>query len=186
MSAAQQFLHAQQRGPYRTVNGVQYHHHALGFHAEDWSDFELHFRISGRIIVKKRSHIIVRMGPRVSIGYSSEYKRWEKAAAAELAAQWAAAGITAPIPAEVKLNLTVITWFENRSGIPDLSATLEGPADVLEAHKPTCREDCKRHSGVISNDKWIFGHVGSDRLLDPDDPHTELILRPHRPTSTKP
>lgn len=180
MNAQADFLHAHQR---RGRPGIR-HVHSLGWHLDDWSDFEITFRISGRIIVKKRSHIVIRMGPRWSIGYSSEYKKWQNRAAAEIAEQWQSIfphGAAYPLQSETRFNLRVVTYFEDKRSVPDLCASYEGPQDVLEAHKGTCREDCAKHGGVYVNDKFVCGHVGSDRLLDPDDPRVELTLTPHRP-----
>lgn len=164
--------------------------HALGWNLADWSDFEITFRISGRIIVKKNNLAIITLGkgpfaPR-RIAPNNDYKKWEERAAAELAEQWASIFPFAtpyPIQDQTRFNLRVVTYFEDKRGIPDLCATYEGPQDVLEDHKPTCdRDKCAKHGGVIANDKFVCGHVGSDRLLDPDDPRVELTLTPHRPT----
>lgn len=188
MNASPEFLHAQQRGRVDTVSTLDglVHRHALGWHREDWSDFELRFRISGRIIVKKNNTQVIWLGPRASIGYTAEYKAWEKRAAAEIAEQWKSIFPFAtpyPLQDRTRLNLRVVTYFEDKRGIPDLCATYEGVQDVLEAHKPRCDlKKCHRHAGVIANDKFVCSHIGSDRLLDPDDPHTELTLTPHRRT----
>lgn len=167
--------------------GIAVHQHALGWHLDDWSDFNLTFRISGRMIVKKRSLKVIRMGERYSVGHSTEFRHWEKRAAAEIAAQWQSIfphGAAYPLQSETRFNLQVVTWFENRVGIPDLCATFDTVQDVLEAHKSTCKADCKKHGGVIVNDKLICSyHPDCDRLLDPEDPHTDIVLRPHRPTA---
>lgn len=156
--------------------------HALGFHFPDLHDFEFRLVVRGRAVMKKRSQKVHQVGGHSSIGWSSEYKAWERDAAAELAAQWLALFRSA-IPADVALNLCVLTYLPDRRGWPDLSATYEGPQDVLEAHKPTCKPKCQRHAGIITNDRQVFGHVGSERRIDAQRPRTELILTPHRVVS---
>lgn len=153
--------------------------HALGFHHPDLRDFEFRLVVRGRIIVKKNNLGVRQFGGHSSIGPTSDYTRWERSAFEQLSVQWSTV-FRVPIPADVPLNLAVITYLPNRRGWPDLSATYEGPQDVLEEHKRTCKPNCRRHAGVFSNDRYVCGHVGSDRRVDASDPRTELVITPHR------
>jgi hypothetical protein len=156
----------------------------LGWHYPDLSDFRITLVVSGRPIVKKNHLTVYRAGKRMSMGPDGEYKRWLRRAWEELTRQWAAE-FREPIPGDIEINLAVITYLENRRGWPDLSGTYEGPQDVLEGHRHTCnlepgKQQCRRHAGVITNDRQICGHVGSDRRIDPNNPRLELVLTPHR------
>lgn len=158
--------------------------HELGWHIPDLSAFEIRLSIPGRLVTKKNNVQPIVISGHASIGYTSAYKAWEKMAAAALAAQWGAV-FREPIPAYVDLELQVLTYLPDRRGWPDLVATYEGPQDVLEAHRRTCPPKCRRHSGVISNDRQVFGHTGSARLVDPANPRVELVLTPHRSARLK-
>jgi hypothetical protein len=162
--------------------------HALGWHLEDLSDFRFTLVVSGRPTPKKNHLKPIRIGGVGRIATDGEYNRWERHAWSELTAQWAQV-FKEPIPIIVEINLAVVVYLENHRAWPDLSALYEGPQDVLEAHKPRCDltlgarnglPKCKRHAGVISNDRQICGHDGSDRRIDPDNPRCELVLTPHR------
>ncbi len=160
----------------------------LGWHYEDLSGFEFRLVVPGRPTPKKNHLKPIRIGGVGRIATDSDYNRWERHAWLTLQAQWSAA-FRMPIPADIEINLAVVTYLENRRAWPDLSALYEGPQDVLEAHRTRCDlttgprnglTKCKRHAGVITNDRQICGHVGSDRRLDPHNPRCELILTPHR------
>jgi hypothetical protein len=153
--------------------------HAHGWHCEGFSDFEITLVVRGRLIVKKNHHAVIRIGKRMSIAPDGEYRRWEKLAVEQLAAQWASVS-RIPIPAGKPLNLRVITYLPNARGVPDLCATYEGTQDVLEAHRERCDRKCRKHAGVIENDAWVCGHIGSDRRMDANDPRVELTLTPYR------
>lgn len=149
--------------------------HALGWHHPDLSVFEFSLVIPGRSIMKKNSSTVRRFGDRASIGPSSAYQGWERFAADALARQWGRV-FREPIPGHIELAMRVITYLPNRSGWPDLVATFEGPQDVLEAHKGTCKPQCRKHAGVIVNDRMICDHPGSDRQVDRDNPRVEITL----------
>ena len=156
--------------------------HALGWHLADLSDFEFTLVVRGRIIVKKNHLTVLKLGQLTRMAPDSVYKRWERDAVEQLAAQWSGV-FCEPIPAHIELNLRVVTYMQDRRSWPDLVGTYEGPQDVLETHKPTCgrgSKPCAKHAGVIANDRAICGHVGSDRRIDPDFPRAELTISPHR------
>lgn len=171
MSPAQLSLQAPQQ---------QRREHRLGWHYDDLSDFEFRLVVPGRAIVKKNNISVWSISGRASMGPNSKYSRWERAAVAHLLAQWTPI-FAGPIPKHIALNLCVLTYLPNRRSWPDLSATYEGPQDVLEAHRTRCDlKKCKKHSGVITNDTQICGHVGSERHVDPTNPRVEIILTPHK------
>lgn len=153
--------------------------HELGWHNEDFSDFELRFVVPGRLMVKKNHQKIIKLGKFSRIAPGTNYEHWQRDAVASLAQQWSRVS-RVPVPDGIALNLCVVTYLADRRGWPDLCATYEGPQDVLEVHKRTCKTNCRKHAGVIANDKWICGHTGSDRRIDPGYPRTELTLTPHR------
>ena len=153
--------------------------HALGFHYPDLQDFEFTLVVPERPIVKKNNIQIMRRGSFSSIGYKSRYARWEVAAANALKTQWSVL-FKSPIPIDVTVNLCVLTYLPDRRGWPDLSASYEAPQDVLEAHRGTCKDKCRRHSGVIANDRQVCAHRGSDRLVDKRYPRMVIVITPHR------
>lgn len=152
----------------------------LGWHYPDLRDFEFKLVVHGRLIVKKNHLGVRQFGGHSSIGPDGDYKRWEREAFKQLGAQWSSV-FNMAIPADVPLNLCVVTYMPDRRGWPDLSGTYEGPQDVLEVHRSTCDlKKCRRHSGVITNDRQVFGHVGSDRRIDKAAPRAELTITPYR------
>lgn len=165
----------------------------LGWHFPDLRDFEFRLVIEGRPIVKKNHLTAIIIGKRRSIAPDTIYRAWEREAHRQLTEQWGAV-FKAPIPKHIGINLAVITYLENRRGWPDISGTYEGPADVLQAHRPKCdltimpklkTTRCRQHAGVIANDSQIRGHVGSDIILDRNNPpRVELIITP--PIKTPP
>jgi len=163
--------------------------HALGWHADGWSDFELHLVVPGRVIVKKNHLKPIQYGGRASIAKDAEYTRWEREACDHMSDQWAAV-FAEPIPKHVELNFCVLAYLENRRGWPDLTGIYEGPQDVCEKHHARCelrpmksgrrvgRPKCSRHAGVLTNDRQVRGHVGSDIRVDAHNPRTEIIITP--------
>ena len=162
----------------------------LGWYLPDWSDFELRLVVEGRPIVKKNNiqPIYMKAMRRASIGYTAKYKGWERDAAEQLASQWCAV-FTGPLPEGIEINAAIVAYMPDRRGWPDLSAIYEGPQDVLEGHRRTCKHEgrgrCRRHSGCIVNDKWIYGHSGSDRRIDRARPRVEITLTPYAPGRTR-
>lgn len=163
----------------------------VGWYLEDYSDFEFKLVITGRIVPKKNHLKPIRIGSRGSIATDSDYNRWERHAWMELRQQWSSV-FSEPLPKHIELNLAVVSYFDDLRSWPDLSATYEGPQDVLEAHRSTCDltvgkrnglPKCKRHAGVITNDRQVCTHHDSDRILDRDiPPRVEIYLTPRRRT----
>lgn len=158
-------------------SGSPIHDHELGFHAEDMTTFEFNLTIRGRSIMKKNSNTVRKFGERASIGPSTKYKNWEKQAAQEIADQWGRV-FSEPLPKGTPVLIRVLTYLPNRMGWPDLAATYEGPQDVLECHRKACKPKCAKHGGVYFNDKDVFGHPGSVRLVDKENPRVELRITP--------
>lgn len=152
---------------------------ALGFHYPDLRDFRFTLVVPERPIAKKNNIQIMRRGRFSSIGYKPRYAKWEVAAAHSLKTQWSPI-FRSPIPLDVTINLCIMTYLPDRRGWPDLSATYEAPQDILEAHRSTCKPNCRRHSGIITNDRQVCAHRGSDRLVDKLHPRLVITITPHR------
>lgn len=168
----------------------------IGWHLEDWSDFELRLAIDfepftvvrragkrkgesftiGPVFSWKRSRKVITIKGRSSIGQTTEAQHWAKAAAARLAQQWLC--IRAPIPSHVEINAAIVSHLPTRRLI-DSSNLYQGPEDVLQAHRPGCKEKCRQHAGVLEDDASLRTHWGSDRLYDPERPRVVITLIPY-------
>lgn len=153
--------------------------HKYGWHMPDWSEFEIKLWVPGRPIVKKNN--LTTYPHTKGIGPNKVYTKWQNAAVGHLRLLWHHVS-EAPIPLGIPINLAVISYMPNKRGWPDLSGTYEGPQDVLEVCTGRCKPNCKKHSGVITNDSQVCGHAGSDRRISATNPRVELVLTRHRIT----
>jgi hypothetical protein len=125
----------------------------------------------------------------ITVGPSTEYKRWARNAAAKLDEQWRCV-FNEPLPSEVEregrnvpvlINAAIVSYLPTRR-LTDADNLYAGPLDVLQAHNHWCEgKKCKVHAGVIEDDSLVRTHNGSDRLYDKDQPRVELTLTPYRP-----
>ncbi|AHZ84658.1 hypothetical protein EP01_06870 [Bdellovibrio bacteriovorus] len=72
-----------------------------------------------------------------------------------------------PRPFNVPLNASFKFYFKNRASEADLSALYEGIQDELQTF------------GIITNDRLIHAHNGSEKIFDPREPERlEVELTP--------
>lgn len=70
-------------------------------------------------------------------------------------------------PIKVKLNASFKFYFKNHSGEADLAALYEGIQDEMV------------NSGIITDDRLIYAHNGSEKIYDPKEPERiEVELMP--------
>ena len=129
----------------------------------------------------KRAREVVTVRGRPSIGLTQKAKKWAEAAAAQVKSQWGADG---PIPKDVQINASIVTYLPSARLI-DMSNLYQGPEDILQScrvvapgKKGGCKSGCKRHSGVIVDDCQICSHDGSRRYIDRVHPRVEITLTP--------
>ena len=94
---------------------------------------------------------------------TKQYRAWEKNAALfinSVASMYPAA----QLPFSGKFRLKAVFYFENGSSEPDLSALYEGIQDLLQK------------LGIIENDKFIYSHDGSTKVIGTTQPRLEFFL----------
>lgn len=171
--------------------------HALGFHLEDLSDFELRLVIDfepftvvrrGKragetytirpVFSWKRAHKPSFIGGHGSISRTTEADKWAAAAAKQLREQWTSV-FKESLPDFVAVNARIISYLPSAANI-DASNLYQGPEDVLKACRKGCKPRCKIHAGVLVDDRQIGSHDGSRRRIDRKKPRVEITLTPHK------
>lgn len=127
---------------------------------------ELRLVIKGRPGIKKNGRPIFkdRRTGRRFLGKSEQLQGMEANAEADLWEQKTAArGVVFPITE--KLHATFLFYRDTHA-----------PADLSNLYELV--QDALQKTGIIKNDTQIESHDGSRKLYDPDNPRTEIILRP--------
>ena len=156
--------------------------HSLGWHLDDWSAFELRLLIEGPPFSWKRARKVITINGRGSIGLTKEAKAWAHMAVQRLRLQWGRV-FGGPIPKSIPLNAAILSYLPTRR-ITDASNLYQGPEDVMQACRSTCKPRCKMHAAVFEDDSAIESHDGSARLYDKHHPRVEIVLTrwdPDRP-----
>lgn len=104
--------------------------------------------VPGRIVSKKNSKRIVKIGRALRLISSSQYLQFEREISAILREHLPPKSIQGKLLFELCVNL------RNRQNEPDLSNLLEGPQDVFQA------------LGIIENDKQIV-RIIAEKTFDP-------------------
>lgn len=122
----------------------------------------LKFSMKGRPGIKKNGRInFQKRGKQYSLP-SKRYAEFEKALRYEVGLAMVNFGITEPVSSPV--NLKLVIHFKNHQNEPDLSNSYQGIED--------CLEDC----GVITNDKLIYSHNGSEKIFGAKEDWFEVEL----------
>lgn len=111
----------------------------------------LKIQMKGRPGIKKNSREIFRKNNRTFNLPSKRYEAWEKEFAFLVKEELRRIGFSTPI--NVPVNLKLVLYLKNHSNEPDLSNSYQGIED--------CLEEC----GVITDDKLIYSHDGSDKVF---------------------
>lgn len=147
------------------VDSARRHHHALGWHDEDLSDFELRLVIRGRPFVLKNSKQLITVGGKPRLIPSKQARAYLADATKQLEDQWLL--FKGPIPGDVLVNAAIVTYRATRHR-NDASNLYQAPEDALQA------------AGVLEDDFQIASHDGSRRLYDKHTPRVEVTLTPYR------
>jgi len=154
------------------------HEHALGWHYDDLSEFELRLVIVGPPFSFKRAKQVVTVNGHASIGLTTNAKHYMRDAVGQLRAQWALL-FREPIPRHIELNAAIRSYLPTRR-TTDASNLYQGVEDAMQVCGPKCKVGCKMHAGVLTDDAQIRTHDGSDRLYDKHNPRVEITLSPYR------
>lgn len=161
----------------------------LGWYLDDWSEFELRLVIGREWIVSrkhpkgkwvggpfswKRARQIITIGGNSSIGLTTEAKQWARVAVDQLKQQWDWV-FSAPLPKTIPLNAEIVSYLPTRR-LTDASNLYQGPEDVMQGHRSTCKPKCKMHACVLEDDSAIESHNRSRRLYDKENPRVEIVL----------
>lgn len=127
--------------------------------------------VPGRPIVKKNTQKVVRApGRRFPVKVDSErYRTWKLDAAAAIRAAVAQRPGLRQIRCQVRLE--VIFYFASAQSEPDLSNLYEGIQDVLVSE------------GVLHDDRLIYSHDGSTKVIGDPRPRAVVRIWPYRKES---
>ena len=115
------------------------------------------FIISGNPISKKNSHRAYRVGSRLFVAPSGEYRKWELSAVKQLKTQFQDKTIIVPVNMSIRV-------YKKTAARCDLINLLDGPADALQA------------AGILENDCLIKRVDNCSLHIDRENPRTEIII----------
>jgi hypothetical protein len=145
----------------------------------DLSDFVFRFSVEGNAVPLKNSKGAVVRGGKPTVIPNPKAKRYLERLACSLRADWYSV-FRVPLPKGVFLNAAIVTYLPDGKR-KDADNLYAAPGDALQTCRPKCKEGCRKHAGIITDDWWIRTHNGSDRLIDKARPRVEITLTPYDP-----